>query len=107
MPQTRVGLFQPVARVAGSFGGAALLLAVAATPVAGQPAVASAGVTYAKDIAPVFQRSCQQCHQPDSVGPMSLVTYQQVRPWARAIKQKVVAGEMPPYRYDRNAASSG
>ncbi len=89
-------------QVMSSVGGAAVLLALAAAPVAAQPATASAGVTFAKDIAPVFQRSCQQCHQPDSVGPMPLVTYQQVRPWARAIKQKVVAGEMPPYRYDRN-----
>ena len=58
-------------------------------------------VTYAKDIAPIFQRSCQQCHQPGAVGPMSLTSYEEIRPWARSIKQKVILGEMPPYRYDR------
>ena len=59
-------------------------------------------VTFTKDIAPIFQKNCLQCHQPDSIGPMSLGTYQETRPWARSIKQKVMAGEMPPYRYDRN-----
>jgi hypothetical protein len=59
-------------------------------------------VTFARDVAPILQKNCQQCHQPGSVGPMSLTTFEEVRPWARAIKQKVVAGEMPPYRYDRH-----
>jgi hypothetical protein len=58
-------------------------------------------VTFAKDIAPILQKNCQQCHQPGAIGPMSLTTFEEVRPWARAIKTKVVAGEMPPYRYDR------
>ena len=79
-------------------GGAILL---SAQPAAEQ-ASAPAAVTFTKDIAPIFQKSCLQCHQPDSIGPMSLMTYQEARPWARSIKQKVMAGEMPPYRYDRN-----
>ena len=58
--------------------------------------------TFAKDIAPIFQKNCQQCHRPGSLGPMSLTTYQEVRPWARSIKNRVVLGEMPPYRYDRH-----
>ena len=45
-------------------------------------------VTFAKDIAPILQRSCQQCHRPASVAPMSLLTYEEVRPWARAIKAR-------------------
>lgn len=61
-----------------------------------------ATVTFTKDVAPILQKNCQQCHQPGSIGPMSLTSYEEVRPWARAIRQKVVAGEMPPYRYDRN-----
>jgi hypothetical protein len=44
-------------------------------------------VTFAKDIAPILQRSCQNCHRPNSIAPMSLLTYQEVRPWARAIKE--------------------
>jgi hypothetical protein len=67
----------------------------------GSQAVAQS-VTFAKDIAPILQKNCQQCHQPGAIGPMPLTTYQEVRPWARAIKTKVVAGEMPPYRYDRH-----
>ncbi len=58
--------------------------------------------TFAKDIVPIFQRSCQTCHRPNSVAPMSFMTYQEVRPWARSIKNRVVLGEMPPYRYDRH-----
>src|SRR5688572_1922580 len=76
---------------------AAILVAVGAATLAAEQAAPAAAVTFAKDIAPIFQRSCQQCHQPDSIGPMSLVTYQDVRPWARSIRQRVVAGEMPPY----------
>jgi hypothetical protein len=63
---------------------------------------APASVTFAKDVAPILQRSCMQCHQSGSIGPMALTTYEEVRPWARAIKQRVLAGEMPPYRYDRD-----
>jgi len=66
-------------------------------PATGTPAT----VTFAKDVAPILQKNCQQCHQPGSIGPMPLTTYEEARPWARAIRQKVVAGEMPPYRYDR------
>lgn len=60
----------------------------------------TAAVTFAKDVAPVLQKNCQECHRPGNVGPMSLRTYEEVRPWARSIKQRVVSGEMPPYRYD-------
>jgi mono/diheme cytochrome c family protein len=59
-------------------------------------------VTFAKDVAPILQKNCQQCHQPDAIGPMPLTTFEEVRPWARAIKQRVMLGEMPPYRYDRD-----
>ena len=45
-------------------------------------------VTFTKDIAPILQRSCQHCHRPDSIAPMSLLTYEETRPWARAIKQR-------------------
>src|SRR5262245_51409496 len=58
-------------------------------------------VTFTKDVAPILQRNCQQCHRPGSVAPMSLLTYQDARPWARSIKQKVVAREMPPWHIDR------
>ena len=66
-----------------------------------QQAVA-AQVTFTKDVAPILQRSCQSCHRPGSVAPMSLMTYQDARPWARSMKQKVTAREMPPWHIDRN-----
>ena len=59
-------------------------------------------VTFARDIAPLLQENCQACHQPGQIGPMSLITYEQVRPWAPMIREKVVAQEMPPYQYDTN-----
>src|SRR5688572_28860411 len=73
----------------------------AAAQTVGSASTTEAPVTFAKDVAPIMQRSCQQCHQPGSIGPMSFRTYDEVRPWARSIKQRVVSGEMPPYHYDR------
>lgn len=57
-------------------------------------------VTFARDVAPILQQNCQACHQPGSIGPMSLMTYEEVRPWARVIQLRVRAREMPPYHYD-------
>ena len=63
-------------------------------------------VTYTKDIAPILQRSCENCHRADGVAPMSLTTYEEVRPWARAIKQRTGigphAGVMPPWYIEKN-----
>jgi hypothetical protein len=53
--------------------------------------------TFAKDIAPIFYAKCAMCHRPGEVAPMSLTSYDEVRPWARAIKNKVVARQMPPW----------
>jgi hypothetical protein len=82
--------------------GVAIVFVLAAGQYAlAQTTNAAPTVTFAKDVAPILQKNCQQCHQPGAIGPMSLTTFEEVRPWARAIKTKVVAGEMPPYRYDR------
>ena len=65
-----------------------------------------ATVTFAKDIAPILQRSCQTCHRPASVAPMSLLTYEDVRPWARAIKMRTglrsERGAMPPWFIEKD-----
>lgn len=61
-----------------------------------------AQVTFTKDIAPLFERSCQNCHRAGSIAPMSLLTYKDSRPWARSIKEKVVRRQMPPWHIDRN-----
>lgn len=66
----------------------------------------TAEVTFSKDIAPILQRSCQNCHRPDGVAPMSLVSYEDVRPWARSIKMRTglgpKAGVMPPWYVEKN-----
>jgi hypothetical protein len=54
-------------------------------------------ITFAKDIARIFQNRCEECHRQGGVAPMSLVTYEESRPWARAIKEKVISREMPPF----------
>jgi hypothetical protein len=80
---------------------------VAAAPAAAQTAT-DHPVTFSKDIAPILQRSCQRCHRPDSVAPMSLITYEQVRPYAREIKRRTALrdvpwsrGVMPPWFLER------
>ena len=56
--------------------------------------------TFYKDILPVFEKHCQRCHRPGEIGPMSLLTYEGARPWAKAIKAAVVARKMPPWFAD-------
>ena len=79
------------------------VMAVMATAVQAQTA---AEVTFHKDIEPILQRSCQKCHRQDGVAPMSLVTYEEVRPWARSIKSRTGigprAGVMPPFYLEKN-----
>jgi hypothetical protein len=58
-------------------------------------------VTFARDVAPIFQAKCQTCHHPGTSAPMSLVTYEDVRPWARAIQQRVASRDMPPWHLDK------
>src|SRR2546423_2596139 len=57
--------------------------------------------TFTKDVAPIFQDKCESCHRPGSIAPMSLVTYEEARPWARSIKARVSARQMPPWHIDR------
>ncbi len=69
------------------------------------PGVATAQqkqVTFSKDVSPILQSKCQSCHEPGSIGPMSLVSYQDARPWARSIKQRVESRQMPPWHIDRS-----
>src|SRR5688572_11261759 len=57
--------------------------------------------TFSKDIAPIFQEKCEACHRPDSIAPMSLRTFEEARPWARSIKARVEARQMPPWHIDK------
>ena len=78
-------------------GTVGLVLAAAGAAQAQTPAPTP---TFSKDIAPIFQAKCQACHQPDSIAPMSLISYQQARPWARSIKDRVARRQMPPWHID-------
>ena len=62
----------------------------------------ASGPTFSKDIAPIFQSKCQACHQPNSIAPMSLVTFADSRPWAKSIKQRVAQRQMPPWHIDQS-----
>src|SRR5215472_3852578 len=57
-------------------------------------------VTFSKDVAPILQDHCQGCHRPGEAAPMSLLTYEQARPWAKAIKGAVLSKKMPPWPAD-------
>jgi hypothetical protein len=57
--------------------------------------------TFTRDVAPIFQRSCQTCHHPGTSAPMSLMSYDDVRPWARSIRQRVANRDMPPWHLDK------
>jgi len=69
--------------------------------LAGAAPAQEADVTFARDVAPILQEKCEACHRSGQMAPMSLTTYQEVRPWARAIRTKVVAGDMPPWHMSK------
>ncbi len=73
----------------------ALLPTGASAQVPGEP-------TFADDIAPIFYESCVNCHRAGEIAPMSLISYQDARPWARSIKNKVETRAMPPWHLDRD-----
>ncbi len=56
--------------------------------------------TFSKDVAPIFYSKCVSCHRPGEIAPMSLITYTDARPWARAIRDRVAARQMPPWHAD-------
>jgi len=65
------------------------------------PAAAPGTITFTKDVAPILQQKCQVCHQPDSIGPMPLISYEDAREYAGKIKRKVSQRLMPPWHIDR------
>lgn len=84
-----------------------LSLAIAAVALIGLAFSTSSGradskkaVTFSKDVAPIFYKDCAQCHRPNDIAPMSLMSYKEARPWAKSIKEKVVTREMPPWDAD-------
>src|SRR5258707_8440342 len=81
--------------------GALALTAALMLPAAAAAADAVKTPMFTRDIAPIFQEKCQACHRPDSMAPMSLMTYTEARPWARSIKARVGDRQMPPWQIDR------
>ena len=57
-------------------------------------------VTFSKDVLPILQNNCQVCHRPRGIGPMSFLTYESTRPWAKAIKTAILNKQMPPWFAD-------
>jgi hypothetical protein len=76
-------------------GFAALLIFATATNEAN-----TNSVTFTKDVAPILFKNCAECHRPGEIAPMSLMTYQEVRPWAKSIRERVVDRSMPPWFAD-------
>jgi hypothetical protein len=96
----------PVASLAFVF--AALVTMVSATTASAQApsnavvnSSAQPQITFAKDVVPILQAKCQDCHHAGGMAPMSLVTYNETRPWAKAIQQRVETRVMPPWHLDK------
>ena len=75
-------------------GGAAVLMWIA---ISGMPAAAAGAPTFSKEVAPILYKNCAGCHRPGEIAPMSLLSYEQARPWAKSIREKVLSGQMPPW----------
>ncbi|MDP6414653.1 MAG: cytochrome c, partial [Gammaproteobacteria bacterium] len=79
-----------------------LFSAMALVPAIAGAQGTDADPTYAREVSRIIQDNCQICHQPGQIGPMSLTTYEEIRPWAPLIREKVLGREMPPYQYDHD-----
>src|SRR4051812_10691124 len=78
----------------------ALLLQITAATVVAYDDKSGASPSFYKDVLPILQARCQNCHNPDEIGPMPLLSYQDVRPWAAAIREAVKLRKMPPWFAD-------
>jgi hypothetical protein len=61
---------------------------------------ADEGVTFSRQVMPILQKHCQTCHRPGDIAPMSFLSYGEVRPWAKSIREKVISRKMPPWHAD-------
>jgi hypothetical protein len=76
------------------------VLVGACAAVVSYAASAPSQITFTKDVLPIMQKRCQNCHRPGEVAPMSFLTYSEVRPWAKAIREAVLTKKMPPWFAD-------
>ena len=79
---------------------AGLVIAIGGVGAGIRMSAADAPATFNKDVLPILQKNCQSCHRPGQIAPMSLLTYDEARPWARSIKTKVESRQMPPWFAD-------
>jgi len=95
--------FQPFFRSAalGLTAIAVTLLFTTTATVAQRAPATGPQVTFTKDVAPILYKSCIRCHRPEELAPMSLLTYNDARPWAQSIKNRVSKREMPPWFLDK------
>jgi hypothetical protein len=92
-----------------ALGGIAVFIlsgAIVRLPAAGPSNTVPASPTFAKDVLPILQKSCQDCHRPGQMAPFSLLDYDGARPWIRSIKEKVVTRYMPPWHLDRSMGNT-
>ena len=84
----------------------ALLASAVLLTASGSASAQTTGeVTFSRDVAPILQQSCQGCHRDGQMGPMSLMTYEEVRRWSSRIRDKVINRVMPPWHRTRQSAS--
>src|SRR5947207_10267300 len=76
------------------------IVALGVSIVAAPVFAAGGAPTFSKDVAPILYKNCVECHRPTAMAPMSLLAYEDARPWARAIKLKVQSRQMPPWGAD-------
>ena len=77
--------------------GSLMVLAINIPKMASSNTAEKTSITFTKQVAPILQKRCEECHRPGGVAPMSLATYEDSRPWARAIREKVARRQMPPF----------
>ena len=85
-----------VLSISVALAGASLVLLATTSANSG----AKKEVTFNKDIAPILYKNCAECHRPNDIAPMALMTYKEARPWARSIKERVLTRDMPPWSPD-------
>jgi hypothetical protein len=81
--------------------GAAVTLVALSSPALAAGSQAPDAPTFTKDVAPIFQAKCESCHRTDSMAPMSLKSFVEVRPWVRSIRARVAERQMPPWQIAR------
>ncbi len=80
-------------------------LAVSALFAASSPFLLGDDVTFSRDVAPILYKHCVNCHHPNDIAPMALLSYREVRPWAAAIREAVLSKQMPPWKADPHFGS--